>query len=257
MRPVRIALQLIEALAEKQPAGVTELAAIIGVPRSTAQRALVTLGQYGWIEFADESQGTWRLTMRALITAGRATQAHGTLRNIAIPVMEELRRATKETVHLMVRSDDSVVLVERLDGILPVDQFRPFGSDAPLTLTATGKSILAALPSNELDAILKKPIPKRSELSVTDPVELRKELRRVREQGYALARGGNRATVGAVGAAILDAMNHPFAAISVSGPLGRMTSVRCRKYGPLVADSARRISMGVMWQAGFTPKKTG
>lgn len=253
MRPVQIALQLIEALAVKQPAGVTELAALIGVPRSTAQRALVALRKCGWIEFADESRGTWSLTMRALIAAGRATQAHGTLRNIAIPVMEELRRATQETVHLMVRNDDRVVLVERLDGLLPVDQFRPFGSDAPMTLTATGKAILAALPAAQLDAILKRPIPRHTEVSITDAAELRKELRRVKEQGFATTRGGNRSNVGAVGAAILDALNQPFAAISVSGPISRMSAARCKKFGPAVRDAARRISMGVMWQSGATP----
>jgi len=255
MRPVQIALQLIEALAVKQPAGVTELAAAIDVPRSTAQRALMALRNCGWIEFADESRGTWSLSMRALITAGRATLAHGTLRNIAIPVMEELRRSTQETIHLMVRSDDRVVLVERVDGILPGDQFRPFGSDAPLTLTATGKAILAALPTAELDVLLKKPIPRHSEMSVTDPAELRKELRRVREQGYAVTRGGNRSNVGAIGAAILDAADWPFAAISVSGPIDRMTAARCRKFGPLVADAARRIGMGVVWQADATPRR--
>jgi IclR family transcriptional regulator, acetate operon repressor len=253
MRPVQIALQLIEALSARQPAGVSELAQFIGVPRSTAQRALMALNRYGWIEFADEKRGTWTLSMRALIAAGRATQSHGILRNIAIPVMEELRRASEETIHLMVRHDSSVVLVERLDGLLPVDQFRPFGSDAPLTLTATGKAILAALPSKEADAILREPIPQRAPASITDPAALKRELQTIRETGYAVTQGGNRHNVGAVGAAIVDGSHRPFAALSISGPITRMTPRKCQRFGPLVADAARRISMGVMWQSGATP----
>jgi IclR family acetate operon transcriptional repressor len=253
MRPVQIALQLVEALAAHQPAGVTELAQLIKVPRSTAQRALMALHRFGWIQFADEKRGTWTLSTRALIAAGRANQSHGTLRGIAIPVMEELRRATQETVHLLVRQGNSVVLVERLDGILPVEQFRPFGSDAPLTLPASGKSILAALPDKEIAQILREPIPQRSPSSVTDPAKLKKELLSIRKLGFAITQGGNRFNVGAVGAAIVDGLNRPFAALSVSGPLARMTLKRCQRFGPQVSDAARRISMGAMWQTGAMP----
>ncbi len=248
MRPVQIALQLIEALAAIQPAGVTELSRRIDVPRSTAQRALMALHRCGWIQFADEKHGTWTLSMRALIAAGRASQAHESLRNIAVPVMEELRRATEETIHLMVREADTVVLIERLDGILPVHQFRPFGSDAPLTTTASGKAILAGLPKAEADTILSNPLPMRTEASETSPAALRKELQEIRKRGYALTQGGNRRDVGAVGAAIFDRADMPFAAITVSGPLKRMSIRRCEKFGPLVADAANRISMGVRWQ---------
>jgi len=250
MRPVHITLQLIEALSAVQPAGVTELAALTGIPRSTAQRALMTLYEAGWIELVDAKRGNWTLSLRALIAAGRAGESQGTLRNIAIPVMEELRRSTEETIHLMARQAESVVLIERLDGIRPVEQFRPFGSSAPLNLVATGKAILAALPEDELDDYLREPLPARTPISVTDPEVLRRELVEVRARGYATTFGGNRPTVAAVGAAILDSNGKPFAALSASGPLARITPQRAEVLGPLVADAARRIGMGIGWQKG-------
>lgn len=250
MRPVHIALQLIESLSAVQPAGVTELAAMTGVPRSTAQRALMTLHDAGWIELADAKRGSWTLSLKALIAAGRATQSQTTLRNLAIPVMEELRRASEETVHLMVRQGHSVVLIERLDGIKPVEQFRPFGSDSPMTLTATGKAILAAMDDAELETFLKPPLPSRTPTSITSPEELRLELAEVRRKGYATTFGTNRARVGAVGAAILDAVGQPFAAISISGPTSRIIPERALELGPMVADAVRRIRMGVSWERG-------
>ena len=249
MRPVHIALQLVETLSAVQPAGVTELAALTGIPRSTAQRALMTLHDAGWIEPADAKRGSWTLSLRALIAAGRATQSQATLRNLAIPVMEELRRASGETVHLMARQGPNVVLIERLDGINPVEQFRPFGSDAPLTLTATGKSILAALDEAELAELLRPPLPSRTPASVTDPVLLRADLVQVRRRGFATTFGANRAGVAAVAAAILDAAGTPFAALSISGPTSRITPERAEALGPLVADAARRVRMGVSWQS--------
>jgi IclR family acetate operon transcriptional repressor len=250
MRPVQIALQLIETLAASQPAGVSEIARLTRLPKSTAQRALTTLHKSGWVEQSRERSGQWCLTMKALIAAGRATQGQDTLRNVAIPVMEELRRVTGETIHLMVRSRDKVVMVERLYGILSVGEFRPVGSAAPLNLTATGRSILAALPRDELAEYLRQPFPEHSGRGITDPDALRAELARVRDRGYATAFGTYLHEVAAVAGAIINSLGAPFAAVSASGPLDRLTPERCEQFGPKVADAARRISMGIMWQRG-------
>jgi len=236
MRPVQIALRLIEALSANQPAGVTELAHITGVPRSTAQRALVALHRGGWIEVADEGRGIWSLSLRALVAAGRATETHGALRDVAIPVMESLRRATGETVHLMVRQGASVVLVERLDGVLNVDQFRPFGSDMPIGRTVTGLVILATLKSGEVETLM-------SDEAGLDLKRLRRMLKDVRRQGYAVSLDADGSNAGAVAAAIAGADGRAFASIAVSGPRSRMTPERGAELGPLVADAARKIGV--------------
>jgi IclR family transcriptional regulator, acetate operon repressor len=207
----------------------------------------MTLHDAGWIEVADPKRGSWLLSLKALIVAGRAAEGQAQLRNIAVPVMEECRRASGETIHLSVRQGSNVILVERLDGILPVTQFRPYGSGAPLGLTAPGKAILAALPKEELDDFLSRPLPGRTAMSVTDPVKLREELNVVKSQGYASALGSNGNGVGAVGAAICDASGRPFAAISASGPLSRMTPERTVSIGPTMRDAAQRIGMGIAW----------
>lgn len=249
MRPVHIALQLLEALSKVQPAGVTELSGLTGLPRSTAQRALMTLHDAGWIEIADQRRGSWLLSLKALIVAGQATESQQQLRNIAVPVMEECRRSTGETIHLSVRQGNVVVLLERLDGILPNTQFNPFGSNAPLDVTASGKAILAALPDQELEEYLGQAQGKTA--NGTDPAQLRDELDLVRSQHYAAALGGNRRSGGgAVGAAICDPTGYPFAAISASGPLSRMTPERAMSIGPLLRDAAQRIGMGVGWSRG-------
>jgi IclR family acetate operon transcriptional repressor len=162
--------------------------------------------------------------------------------------MEECRRASGETVHFSVRQGNGIVLLERLDGILPSTQFRPYGSSAPLSLTASGKAILAALPDQELDEYLGQPLVRRTAMSVVDPAKLREELEVVKELGYASALGSNRIGVGAVGAAISDPQGRPFAAISASGPLSRMTPERTVSIGPMIRDAAHRIGMGIGWK---------
>ncbi len=246
MRPIHNAIELIEALSIAQPAGVTELSQITGLPRSTAQRVLVSLHEAGWIEYADEKRRDWRLSLRALIVSGRAITGQMVVRNIALPVMEELRRATEETIHLMVRQGHHVVLLERLDGFLPNTQFRPLGSDALMTITATGRAILAKLPDAMAELVIKANVAEAG-LPPDLVEESRQRISIARKAGYAITQGNNRAHIGAVGAAITDAEGTPFAAISASGPLSRMDKARCDQFGPRVADAAERISMGIRW----------
>ena len=246
MRPIHNAIELIEALSVAQPAGVTMLSQITGMPRSTAQRVLMSLHEAGWIEYADEKRRDWRLSLRALTVSGRAITGQMMIRNIALPVMEELRRSTEETIHLMVRQDNHVVLLERLDGILPVNQFRPLGSDALMLTTATGRAILARLDPDEAEKIIRDNV-KEAELPDDVVEESRLRIRLGRDVGYALTQGTHRAAIGAVAAAIIDAQGTPFAAVSASGPLSRMDKSRCENYGPRLADAANRISMGIRW----------
>jgi len=248
MRPVELAFQLVELLSLHQPVGVGELARLADIPKSTAQRTLLALKATGWVEPSAGDRPRWRLTMRALVTSGRANLDHRTLRSLALPVMEELRRATEETVHLTFRFQNVLVLLERLDGIKPVRYFFPYGGVSNLHSTATGKAILAGLPRSELDEFLGRPLKALTEHTLTDPDALRRDLALARERGYAVNFGGNMTHVHGVGAAIVDPRGRPFAALSVSAPGERFTLELAERFGPWVADAARRVSLGVASQ---------
>ncbi|MEI9985746.1 MAG: IclR family transcriptional regulator C-terminal domain-containing protein [Aliidongia sp.] len=69
--------------------------------------------------------------------------------------------------------------------------------------------------------------------------------RRRRRRGYAFGRGGHVADVHAVGAAILDPAGQPIGAMSVSAPAERLAQTEADRYGPMVADAARRVSLGL------------
>jgi IclR family transcriptional regulator, acetate operon repressor len=248
MRPVELAIQLIEILSQHQPAGVSELARLSGAPKSTVQRTLHALEKTRWIEIVDPDRALWALTMRAVVASGRATRSHAGLRSLAIPVMEELRRATEETVHLTYRFGRSVVLIERLDGIRPVRYFFAHGAVTALHAASTGRAILSRLPPEELEAYLETPLAAVTPSTITDPELFRQEIARAREQGFATSFGGNVADVHAVGAAICDPAGRPFAALSISAPSERLSPALAQTYGPMVADAARRISLGASMQ---------
>src|SRR5687767_953048 len=93
------AFRVLEAVAEKQPIGLSELARHVELPKSTTQRCLLTLEEIGWVQQSSSSPTRWGLTYRILSLSRQAGEQHG-LRTLALPVMNDLQLATTETVHL-------------------------------------------------------------------------------------------------------------------------------------------------------------
>src|SRR5690242_6496159 len=120
MRPVRLAFQIVEQIASLQPIGTSELARQLELSKTTVHRSLVSLREAGWVEQLEAPGRSWILSIRALVVGGRSVDSVGSLRRVAIPVMEDLRRSTEETIHLVLHYQNCVVLIERLDGIKPV-----------------------------------------------------------------------------------------------------------------------------------------
>jgi IclR family transcriptional regulator, acetate operon repressor len=248
MRPVETALRLIELLGVHQPAGVTQLAQLANLPKSTIQRCLLSLQKAGWIEICDPARAQWTLTMRASIaTGGHTTASQQNLRSIAIPVMEDIRRSTKETVHLSYMFENAVVLYERLDGISPVKHFTRVGSVCGLYTTASGKVILAKMPSKKIQEHLARSnkidsyIGDRALLSPKH--NLRQEIQKIKKDGYAISRYTD---ISAIAAAICDQYDQPFAAITLTAPVERCTPVLLKQWGAMIVDGARRISIGAI-----------
>jgi IclR family acetate operon transcriptional repressor len=245
MRAIQITLQTLETLGRLQPAGVSELARALDLPKSTVQRSLKALHNAGWIEAISGERGAWSLSLRALIAVGRADFATRQLRTAAIPVMEALRRQTKESIFLAARQDNQIALIERLDGINPVVHAWPLWRGGQLHSTSLGKAILAHFTPEQLNAYLDAPLAKPTTLTVTDPAQLRAELEQIRKAGFATSFRTNWVNENGVGCAILDGRGRAMAAISLSAPSDRVSEADCIAFGPLLVDAARRIGMGL------------
>lgn len=245
MRNVELTLQILEEVALRQPVGVSELARTLELPKTTVQRALMTLAKSGWIVATEEARPSWAITLRALTVGAQAVSAQGRLRSVAIPVMEELRRATQETVHLNLYYRDKTVLIERLDGILPVRRFNPFGTTITLHPTAAGRILLSYLTDAELDIYFEGSFPSDHPCDAQHATWLREEGRRNRERGFSITLGGAFSEVHAVAAPIFHHGPRPIAAVSVSAPADRMPLALCEERGLLIAEAARRISLGL------------
>jgi len=243
MQNVLNALRVLDEVAARQPVGVSDLARALELPKSTVQRALLTLRDAGWLrQTADGGAGAgrWVLTTKPLLFGRHGTGELG-LRDVAVPVMEDLRRRCDETVHLAVPEGGRVVLIERLETSQPVRIILPLGKILPLHASANGKAVLAASAPEDIERRLTEELPHFTDTTVVDPGKLREELAMIRERGYATNDGEWRTDVSATASAVIGPSGGPVASISINVPSSRLTSESRKEHAALVCDAAERV----------------
>ena len=250
MDSVKTALRVLEQVGAAGEAGVSELARAIGEPKSTIQRDLVTLHQAGWIRPVDvQGRRRWTLSSKVLGLARRFQPALR-LREHAMPVMEDLRTLTRETIHLMLREGDRVVLIERLDSPQTLRTVRQLGASTPLHAASNGKAVLAYLTGAERVAYLARPLQAFTPRTLTDPAALERDLETIRSRGYSLSDGELDPDVRAVAAAIRLETGEPVASLSISCPAFRFPDEKIGQYGEWVRQAAARIAAALADEAG-------
>jgi DNA-binding IclR family transcriptional regulator len=212
----------------------TDLAAALGVDKSTASRIAQTLVQAG---YAARLPGR-RLGPGPKFGHRAAAARRPRIRERARPLLESLVRLTGETAHVAILADDQVLYLDREvpDVMLRVDG--PAGKLAPLHCTALGKVFLAFA-----DLPLPAALPPLTARSVTDPTVLAAELQAARADGYVLDDEGAALGVRCAAAPLRDPgpEGEVVAALSISGPVTRIDMDRLTALGELVRDLAARF----------------
>jgi IclR family transcriptional regulator, acetate operon repressor len=241
LRNVLNTLQVLEEVASRQPIGVGELARVLDMPKSSVQRALVTLNTAGWIRAAPGEVTRWAMTKKALRIGGLGS-GDLDLRSAAVPIMENLRRHTGETVHLTVPEDGKMVLIERLETDKPVRTSMALGHALPMHASGNGKAVLANSSHEVVMQLVPDELPRYTETTITDRDELCAQLAAIRERGFAVNRGEWRSDVGCVAAAVTGADGEPIASLSVNIPLSRLTEETEAAFGAAVVEAARDLN---------------
>ena len=228
------ALAILAAFNEGRPdVGVSELAAELGMHKSTVSRLLATLESRGLVRRdRDRFVPGWELARLGAL-AMRGFALVGTSRE----GLERLADETGETVNLAVRDDGRALNVHQVDSTHFVGVTDWTGRAAPLYATANGKVLLAFA-----EGPLPRELTRLTRKTITDRSELRAELDRVRRDGFAIALEELELGLHAVAAPVFDCFGTCLAAISVSGPAYRLTERRLAAAGELCVASAREVS---------------
>jgi DNA-binding IclR family transcriptional regulator len=234
---VRKAITLLRATAEDRNANVSSLARTAGLPRATALRMIQTLEQEG---FLLRIPGEDRVLLGPeLLRIARNTDEQLLLREVSRPVIGDLVVDLRETVTLSVVAPDA-----GLDVVSQVDapaQLRPqswVGQRFPLHASASGKVLLATYDDERLDRFLDEPLTRFTSSTITTADVLRKELRHVREQRYAVSRDEEEEGLSGISTGIRGQRDELLGVLSLGGPTQRLD----RKRGRHAVDNLLRAA---------------
>jgi IclR family transcriptional regulator, acetate operon repressor len=219
------AFGLLERIAAHRGAlSLSELAASSGLPPPTLHRLARTLVDLGYLR--QEPSRRYALGPRLFLLAESSTMM---LNAVALPHLSHLVDAIGETANLAMLDGDQVAYVAQAPGRHSMRMFTEVGRRVQPHCTAVGKALLAASSDEQVVALLRRTgLPRHTAHTVTDPDEFLAQLRRVRENGYALDEGEQEVGVRCIAVKVPES-TLPLA-ISVSGPAPRMTD-------DLVADA--------------------
>lgn len=237
VRSLERAFELLEHLADGGgEIALTELAEASGLPLPTIYRLMRTLVNRGYVR--QEPSKRYSLGPRLIRlgeTAGRQ------LGSWAVPVLAELVNEVGETANMAVLEGDEVVYVAQVPSRHSMRMFTEVGRRVRPHCTGVGKALLAQLPTPTVKEILGRTgMPAQTPHTITDPAALLDELTRIRRRGYAIDDEEQELGVRCVAVPLVGAPT--LAAISVSGPHGRLTQETVGRVVPIMHRKAEQLT---------------
>jgi DNA-binding IclR family transcriptional regulator len=183
---LRRGLSILECFADgESDKTIAELCRRTGLPPATVHRLLGVLVEWGGVERV--SRGRYRLAFRLWRLGASVPQAR-TLRDVALPYMEDLYEATHGVVHLSIVDGIEVMYIEKITGRLAIPVTSTVGRRMPLHASGPGKVLVAFGPPDLLDRVLAAGLKPRTKKTITDEATFRRALSEIRTTGVAVTR---------------------------------------------------------------------
>lgn len=236
-------LDVLECLAAADaPLSMTEIAASVGMAKSSVHQLLLALSARGYVQRqADQRYGVgvkaWEIGCRAtFVEIGRVCE----------PYMAELVRTVSEGVSIGVLDDAHVVCIQIAESPQAVRVHNRVGERNPAHCLSNGLALLSTLDDAEVRERLPRRLEKITPKTLSRIDELLAELGRVRHRGYAVCRGSWRLDVAGVAVPIRGPDRRAVAGISIALPLDRLTAAHLQR----IASGLRHAAAGIEHQLG-------
>lgn len=238
-RTLRRGLAVLDAVIDAGGDGlrVVELCRHTGLGRPTVHRLLAPLLDAGWLARQDR----FRYVTGPQLQRRLGATAQPNLAVRLQPVLAQVSAACGDAAFAIVRVGGQSHCIARQIGAHPVQVLViQVGTQQPLGVGAAGLALLAALPDEEVAAVIAENEPQLGRYGGMTPARLRALVRATRERGWSVI--GNHATTGvlAVGMAVVDGQGRPVAGISVASTQMRMTRDRQHQIAQLMRRTVKR-----------------
>ncbi len=233
---------VMELLCEEGPMGVTEIGVALNLNKSTVHRLLMSLSTMGYVNKLEKSD-QYAMTYKLLRMAEQVKKQQDVLR-LLHPLLKKLSQTCSETVHLVQRSGDMIIYIDKVESrVNSVQMVSQIGLAHSIFTTGVGKAMLAELPKNDVINLWDNHrITPYTKYTITNKEEFLRELELTRERGYALDNQENELGVRCIAASIYNYDQNVEYAFSISVPISRMSDERVAELSEIVLEYRKQFS---------------
>jgi DNA-binding IclR family transcriptional regulator len=247
------ALSVLQCLGySKRGFSISEIGRRLKIPKSSAHLILSTLERRGFLQ-KNSQTGKYHFGLQ-LVSLSRSALENLDLREEARPFLRDLMQESGLTVHMAVLERDEAVIIEKVEAPGLVRLASWIGRRLDVNCTGVGKVLMAFLPGDELDYLLRsKAFARHNSRTIISASALRREFMQVRHSGYALDNEEDEPGVCCIGAPVFDENGKALAAISVAGTTSQIGIDRV----PTLARQVKRAALGISARLGYVEKQSG
>jgi IclR family transcriptional regulator, pca regulon regulatory protein len=242
---VEKAFAILEAFGgERRALNLSEVSTAVGMTKSSAQRCTHTLERLGYLR-RDPRVKRWVLTPQALNMAHSYLSGHPLIEQATTHLID-LNQASGESVSLSEPYETDMVFIARFPSHKRFFIHMPVGRRLPMFCTASGRAYLSGLPAAEVQKLLRRSTLKQfTPQTLTDPVEIVRQIEAAREAGYAWADQEYYRGDVTIAAPVFGDDSVPVAAVNISAPSSRWSVADLRaKLSSVLMETARACSSG-------------
>ncbi|AZV45236.1 IclR family transcriptional regulator [Peribacillus asahii] len=235
---------------------IKEISQKLNLSKSTVHGIIKTLEHRGYLQ-QNPDDLKYKLGIK-LFELGNFVGEQLDIGKVARPIIGNLVDELNETVHLVIRQQDEVIYIEKVEGARALTIYSHVGKRAPVHCTGVGKVILAYQSENEIDRVLSSAaLEAYTKYTMTNITDIKNHLQSIREKGYAIDDEEIELGLKCVAAPIFNHQGKVIASISCAAPKMRFDEVRMPEVIMKIKRAASEISSCLGYREGNNPIETG
>ncbi|OIJ20771.1 IclR family transcriptional regulator [Anaerobacillus alkalidiazotrophicus] len=242
-------MKLLDLFRTNWKLSLNEIVELSGIPKTSVHRMLGSLEDMGLLH--KDHEGKYTLGM-LFLEFGQLVADRLDMRQLAYPMMKELRDEIGEAVNLTMIDNMEAIYIEKLDTLHPVRLYTKVGRRSPLYAGACSRIILAHLPESEIETYLKETELKPIGIgTITDKQKLRTVLQQSKLDGYTISYSELEDHTSSVAAPIFDYTNKVVGGLSIAGPDVRFP----KEHVPHIIEKVKRTAAEISQKLGYSNQK--
>lgn len=219
---------------------LAEIADRIGLTRGSTRRLLLTLQHLGFVG----TDGTQFFPRSRVLKLGFGYLSGLPVWNAARTYLAEIARQTNESCSVAVLDGSDIVYVARQPAKRLINDYIPIGTRFPAHSTSMGKVLLAGLSDAQLATMLSADeLPRMTPNTITSPAEVRREILRTRERGWAINDEEIEIGLRSIAVPIRDRTAVTCASVNISAPAARVPVEQLIDWLPALQRAADAIGL--------------